>query len=114
MAKAKDYFKYVEWSDEDKTYVGYAPELFLGGVCHGKKEAKVYNKLLEHVDEAIAEFRVIGKELPGPELSRTFSGKFNLRVGADVHKRLAIKARTLGKSLNGFCADILKESALSH
>ena len=38
-----DYLKFVQWSEEDRLYVGYCPDLFVGGVCHGKDENKVYS-----------------------------------------------------------------------
>ena len=34
------YLKFVRWSKEDSLYVGYCPDLFYGGVCHSKNEAK--------------------------------------------------------------------------
>ena len=40
-----DYLKFVRWSDEDKVFIGYCPDLFLGGACHGKDENKVYAEL---------------------------------------------------------------------
>jgi hypothetical protein len=38
--KAEDqYLKFVRWSEEDASYVGYCPDLFpWGGVCEGKEE----------------------------------------------------------------------------
>jgi hypothetical protein len=38
--KAEDrHLKFVLWSDEDRAYVGYCPDLFpWGGVCHGATE----------------------------------------------------------------------------
>jgi hypothetical protein len=40
-----DYLKFVQWNEEDSLYVGYCPDLFIGGVCHGKDERKVYAEL---------------------------------------------------------------------
>ena len=36
--QAARYTKFVEWSDEDQTFIGRCPELALGGV-HGSDEA---------------------------------------------------------------------------
>ena len=35
-----DYLKFVQWSDDDNLYIGYCPDLFIGGACHGKDGAK--------------------------------------------------------------------------
>ena len=48
-----DYLKFVRWHDEDGVYVGYCTDLFIGGVCHGKDERKVYAELCARVTEEI-------------------------------------------------------------
>ena len=40
-----DYLKFVQWSEPDQLFVGYCPDLFIGGVCHGSDEQKVYREL---------------------------------------------------------------------
>ena len=40
-----DYLKFVQWSEEDELFVGYCPDLFIGGVCHGTDEQRVYREL---------------------------------------------------------------------
>jgi predicted RNase H-like HicB family nuclease len=32
------YHRFVHWSDEDQCYIGYCPDLYFGGVCHGELE----------------------------------------------------------------------------
>ena len=49
---AKKYHKWVEWSDEDKCYVGICPNLF-GGGCDGDDEVKVYKELLNIIHDNI-------------------------------------------------------------
>ncbi len=39
------YLKFVQWSEPDRLFVGYCPDLFIGGVCHGADEQKVYREL---------------------------------------------------------------------
>ena len=61
------YLKFVRWSDEDKAYVGYCPDLFpWGGVCHGDEEEQTYRELRELVAEEIKQLTASGKELPPP------------------------------------------------
>jgi hypothetical protein len=50
-----DYLKFVQWSDEDEIFVGYCPDLFIGGVCHGTDEQKVYRELTKLVAAEISE-----------------------------------------------------------
>ncbi len=50
-----DYLKFVQWSEPDQLFVGYCPDLFIGGVCHGSAEQKVYRELSKLVAEVVAE-----------------------------------------------------------
>ena len=61
------YLKFVLWSDEDKLYVGYCPDLFpWGGVCHGATGEDAYAQLCALVREEIVELHQAGKEIPVP------------------------------------------------
>ena len=107
--KASDkYLKIVEWSDEDRCYVGTCPGLMHGGV-HGADEASVYSELCQVVEEWIEIYQKDGKPLPAATAGKTYSGKFVLRVGADLHKSLAIDALRDGESLNAHCVHMLRE-----
>ena len=61
------YLKFVRWSEDDKAYVGYCPDLFpWGGVCHSDNEEQTYRELCDLVSEEIKELIASGKELPPP------------------------------------------------
>ena len=45
----------------------------------------------------------------GIEPRRHFSGKFNLRVGEELHEQLAIESMKVGESLNQYCVKALRE-----
>jgi predicted HicB family RNase H-like nuclease len=108
MKKADRYLKIVEWSEEDQCYIGRCPELMLGGV-HGKDEKKVFSELREVIEEWIAIYEEDGEQLPLGAAGKDYSGKFNLRLGKELHERLAIEALREGKSLNAYCTESLKE-----
>ena len=111
MKKSDQYLKLVEWSEEDQCYVGRCPELMLGGI-HGNNEQKVFAELCAVIDEWIAISEKDGDELPSGMAGKRYSGKFNLRLGKELHERLAIEAVKEGKSLNAYCAETL-ESEIS-
>ncbi len=109
MKKKSDrYLKIVEWSDEDSCYIGRVPGLTLGGV-HGDDEAKVYTKLCQVVEDWIKIYEQDGDPLPPATAQKNYSGKFNLRVGKDIHEQIAVTALKKGQSLNKFCVDTLKK-----
>lgn len=48
--KTDIYHRWVAWSEEDQTYIGRCPDLFLGGV-HGDNPLKVAWELQKVIDE---------------------------------------------------------------
>ena len=104
--QAARYVKFVEWSDEDKCFIGRCPELMLGGV-HGNDEAKVYAELCVAAEEMVELIHSDGQKMPHPMDKKEFSGKFVLRVEPALHRRLAAKALAAGESLNSYCAKTL-------
>jgi len=107
MKKSDAYLKIVEWSDADKCYIGRCPELMFGGV-HGKDEKKVFADLCRAIDEWISIAEKDGDPLPPGMAGKSYSGKFNLRLGERLHERLTIEAVKEGKSLNAYCAETLE------
>ena len=107
MTKRNQYLKIVEWSNEDQCFIGRVPGLTLGGV-HGDNERAVYEELCGLVDEWVDIHARDGVAPPPPTSGKHYSGKFNLRVGSDLHQILAIESMKVGESLNSYCVKILK------
>ena len=108
MKKSDQYLKLVYWSEEDQVYIGRSPGLFFGGI-HGPDEAKLYAELVEVVEETIDGIEKDGLPLPPPTAGKTYSGKFNLRVGEELHEQLAIESMKVRESLNSYCVKVLKK-----
>ncbi len=67
MKTEDQYLKFVRWSEEDKAYIGYCPDLFpWGGVCHGVDEERTYRELRDLVTQEIKQLIADGKDLPPP------------------------------------------------
>ena len=64
MKVSDRYHKWVEWSEEDKVYVGKCPDLITG--IHGDDPVKLYRELCKVVEAVIAHFKATGKPLPHP------------------------------------------------
>jgi predicted HicB family RNase H-like nuclease len=104
--QAARYAKFVEWSDEDKCFIGRCPEIMAGGV-HGSDEARVYAELCQAIEEWIELLHKDGVSLSDPLSAKSFSGKFVLRIEPAIHRRLAAKALAAGESLNSYCVKTL-------
>lgn len=96
----------IFWDDHDNIYVAQVPEL-PGCSTHGNsiKEAA------SHAEDAIASWiegaKKIGKTIPEPLTTKEFSGKFNLRIKPHLHRKISLRAKAQGKSLNGLIEEIL-------
>ncbi|MEO8426989.1 MAG: toxin-antitoxin system HicB family antitoxin [Verrucomicrobiota bacterium] len=101
-AKAAQYTKIVEWSEEDGCFFGSAPPI-IGPCCQGHDEARVYAELCQIVEEWIEVLETDRQPLPESLSGKKFSGKFVLRLEPALHRRLAAKALAAGESLNSFC-----------
>ena len=102
-----NYLKVVEWSDKDQCYIGTSPGLIVGGV-HGKNQSKVFEEICQIVEETIGILQKEGKPLPPETANKNFSGKIALRIPPGLHKKLAIKARQNGESINKFIQEQLE------
>ena len=58
------YHRFVRCSDEDQCYIGYCPDLYVGGVCHGDGEEAAYAELCGIVGDEIAHRLAKGEALP--------------------------------------------------
>ncbi|MEI6350762.1 MAG: toxin-antitoxin system HicB family antitoxin [Verrucomicrobiota bacterium] len=105
--KSKAYMKVVEWSEEDKCYIGSAPPL-IGQCCHGDTEEDVYRQLAVIVDEWIEIHESDGTPLPDASANKDYSGKFIVRVTPELHKAAAIRASLENQSLNAFVENALR------
>lgn len=74
MKESSRYVKIIEWSDEDKCFVGSCPGLIYGG-CHGDNEKQVFVELCSIVDEVIAIYKKDHKPLPPPTSGRDYANK---------------------------------------
>ncbi len=108
MNKRNQYLKIIEWSEEDQCFIGRVPGLALGGV-HGRDEKKVYEQLCGVLDEWIEIYGEDNAPLPSATAGKRYSGKFNLRVGEELHERLAIESMKVSESLNSYCVKVLND-----
>lgn len=74
MKESARYVKIVEWSEEDRCFVGSCPGLLYGG-CHGDDERAVFSELCEIVEETIALYKKDGRLLPPPTAGKDYANK---------------------------------------
>lgn len=64
MKPIDQYHRWIEWSEEDQTYLGRCPDLITG--IHGDDPVTLYAELTSTVEEVIEHFQAEGRPLPVP------------------------------------------------
>ncbi|MDO5669669.1 MAG: toxin-antitoxin system HicB family antitoxin [Corynebacterium sp.] len=91
----------VTWSPEDGEYVATCAEFpSLSWLSDSQVEALTGLQLL--IRDTVQDMAASGEAVPVAFADRAYSGKFNLRVGASLHRELALSAAEEGLSLNQY------------
>lgn len=64
MRPSDRYHKWIEWSDENQTYLGRCPDVITG--IHGGDPVRLYGALCDVVDEVLDALASSGRKLPQP------------------------------------------------
>ena len=98
---ASHYGYRVTWSAEDGEFVATCVEFpSLSWLASSQVEALTGLEAL--IAETVADMEDQGEEVPQPFSERSYSGKFNLRVGESLHRRLAMEAAEEHLSINQY------------
>ena len=100
----------VTWSDEDGEFVATCAE-FPSLSWLADSQAAALQGLVDLVAETVGDLALDGEPIPQPLSARTYSGKFNLRLGESLHRRLALQAAEEHLSLNQYVVRRLSEAS---
>lgn len=99
----------VNWSPDDAEFVASCVEFpSLSWLAGTPEDALTGLRVV--VDDVIADLRANNEPIPEPLSTRRYSGKFQLRLGEDLHRRLAMEAAEQHLSLNQYVARKLAAS----
>lgn len=100
MVLKNDRYTYrVTWSDEDREYAGLCAEFPSLSWLARTPEAALKG-IRNLVAEVVQDMNSNGETLPEPMATRSYSGRFVVRVPPEVHRKLALQAAESGVSLN--------------
>jgi len=105
MLKYKNYTGMVEYDADGKIFTGEVLGLRDVITFEGRSPDELEESFRQSVDlylEMCAQ--------DGVEPQKPFSGRFNLRLDPELHRRVAERAALAGESLNGWIADVLYEA----
>jgi predicted HicB family RNase H-like nuclease len=96
----------VSWSPEDAEFVGTCVE-FPSLSWLADSPTAALGGIEQVVLGVTKDLAASGEEVPVPLAERQYSGKFQVRVSRDLHRRLAALAAEQGMSLNRFVEEQL-------
>ncbi|MCZ2328946.1 type II toxin-antitoxin system HicB family antitoxin [Bartonella sp. F02] len=96
----------VLWSQEDEEYVGLCAE-FPSLSWLDLKPENALKGIMNLVSEVVEDMKQNGEAVPIHLSHIKYSGKFQLRIPPELHKRLAIQAAENGVSLNRYISSKL-------
>lgn len=91
----------VTWSAEDGEFVATCVE-FPSLSWLALTQVEALTGLEQMVVDVVEDMEREGEEVPRPISERGYSGKFNLRVGERLHRRLAMRAAEEKLSINQY------------
>ena len=102
-----EHYRYsVQWSPANQEFVATVADFpSLSWLDADQFRALEGIQLL--VTNTLADLAESGETVPQPLSSRTFSGRLNLRVDPELHRRLAMEALNEGLSINRYASRLL-------
>lgn len=89
----------IAWSAEDAEFVATVAE-FPSLSWVAASQVAALEGLENLLAEVIADMQQQGEEVPEPLSERSYSGKFNLRLGEKLHREVALRAAEENLSIN--------------
>ncbi len=97
--RPEEYSYTVAWSQEDNAFIGRVTE-FPSLAAHGSTQEKALRETRTVVAYVLEDLLATGEPVPAPIGRREYSGKLNVRMPKDLHRRLAVESERQGVSLN--------------
>lgn len=101
----KDYVGSIEFSEEDAVFYGKVIGIKDLISFEGKSVSAITKDFQRAVDEYLVYCAECGKEPDKP-----FKGSFNVRIGTELHRKVALTAFRHGISLNTFIEKAIRSS----
>src|SRR5262245_26621697 len=108
MLRYKGYIGHVEFDEEAEIFHGEVINTRDVITFQGSTVKELKKAFRDSVDDYLAFCEERNEE---PE--RPFSGKFNIRLDPELHRKAYVAAKALGMSLNAWVTEAIKHEALA-
>lgn len=97
-----DHYTYkITWSSEDQEFVGLCAEFPSLSYLHENRNLALEG-ITNLVKDIVLDMQANGEEIPEPIAEKTYSGKFQVRITPELHRKLAMEAAEENVSLNRY------------
>lgn len=100
-----DYIVHNISEDGEPAYKAVIPAF--SAIVYGGSLVEIENGVRFSIESEIAERKKNKQSIPSPDRQVRFSGKLLIRIAPNIHERLALEAKSKGKSLNKYIAEKL-------
>jgi predicted HicB family RNase H-like nuclease len=101
MMNDEPYSYQVLWSAEDNEFVGLCAEYPSLSYLHQDRYTALEG-ITNLIKDVVADMKANGESIPEPISEKSYSGKFQVRITPELHRRLAIEAAEENVSLNRY------------
>lgn len=105
LLKYKGYYGSVEFDEESMVFYGQVQSI-RGLISYEAENAK---ELIDSFHGAIDEY-LDDCKIRGVEPEKAFKGTLNVRLGSELHERVAVAATNMGTSINDFIKQTLSKN----
>jgi predicted HicB family RNase H-like nuclease len=106
MINYEHYTYKVTWSEEDREFVGLCVEYPSLSYLDEDRSAALEG-IVSLVKDVVADQEANGEIIPEPLSSKSYSGKFQVRIPPELHRKLTIEAAEEKVSLNRYVSSKL-------
>jgi predicted HicB family RNase H-like nuclease len=101
MKNDEHYTYKITWSSEDQEYVGLCAEFPSLSYLHETRSAALAG-IEALVKDVVADMEANHEKIPEAIAEKQYSGKFQVRIPPELHRKLAIQAAEENISLNRY------------
>lgn len=101
MVNYEHYSYKVTWSAEDQEYVGLCAEFPSMSYLDENREMALKG-ITDLIEDVVLDMEANNEQAPEPIAEKNYSGKFQVRVTPEQHRKLAIEAAEANVSLNRY------------
>ncbi len=106
MINYEHYTYRIIWSAEDEEFVGLCAE-FPSLSYLDQNRYQALDGITNLVQDVITDLLANNEQIPQPITQRNYSGKFQVRIPPELHRKLAIEAAEENVSLNRYVSNKL-------